>query len=619
MNRKIALLSGILFLFLLEASADMYLVRNKKPYSTIVISSYATENEIKAANILEDYLYRISKVKIPIEKDNNIVNFKGNIISIGKTDLVPSDIKEKLRIDEKISFIDPFNDSFVIKTTKDRLFLLGHRDEGTIFSVYDFLEGLGCRWFFACEAGEVIPRMSDIKIKEINLLKSPDFAFRQHDAWDGHRTQKTIDAETKWHQENKMSAGRIKGLSGHNFSSIWPETLYKDHPEYFPLVDGKRIPYGQRCLSNPGIIKLGIEWADKTLQEHPEYEVISFVQNDEVISFLRNDGVLGFCRCEECKKIGNFADQNLYLANEVGKVILEKYPDKMIHIMSYFESARIPHIKADGYDENKDRVLVEIYTNSTKTPFNDLVQGWAKASHNLFVGDAWQWFYWNWQTSGRPTSYISRLQRYRFFKENNVKGIRTITKAEWARHGLSRYLSAKLMWDVNADIDKLRLDFCEKMFPSATTDFYNFISLYDEITEGSIDLREFLKKGFFFLDRIKKQIKSEEEKKRWEFYALYLHEECLEYKMDLAETKKEKYKIIKDIISFLKGTEDLGILESSQRIPVIYYAHIKHLTGGTDLPEISSMEISSKKIEEMFNKDKELFKTSIGVMQRKPL
>ncbi|HRV04525.1 MAG TPA: DUF4838 domain-containing protein, partial [Candidatus Ratteibacteria bacterium] len=280
MNRKIALLSGILFLFLLEASADMYLVRNKKPYSTIVISSYATENEIKAANILEDYLYRISKVKIPIEKDNNIVNFKGNIISIGKTDLVPSDIKEKLRIDEKISFIDPFNDSFVIKTTKDRLFLLGHRDEGTIFSVYDFLEGLGCRWFFACEAGEVIPRMSDIKIKEINLLKSPDFAFRQHDAWDGHRTQKTIDAETKWHQENKMSAGRIKGLSGHNFSSIWPETLYKDHPEYFPLVDGKRIPYGQRCLSNPGIIKSGIEWADKTLQEHPEYEVISFVQND---------------------------------------------------------------------------------------------------------------------------------------------------------------------------------------------------------------------------------------------------------------------------------------------------------------------------------------------------
>jgi hypothetical protein len=175
------------------------------------------------------------------------------------------------------------------------------------------------------------------------------------------------------------------------------------------------------------------------------------------------------------------------------------------------------------------------------------------------------------------------------------------------------------MWDVNADINKLRLDFCEKMFPSATTDFYNFISLYDEITDGNIDLREFLKKGFFFLERIKKQIKSEEEKKRWEFYALYLHEQCLEYKMDLAETEKEKYKVIKDIISFLKGTEDLGILESSQRIPVIYYEHIKHLTGGTDLPEISGMEVSSKKIEEMFNKDKELFKTSIGEMQRKPL
>jgi len=609
---KLYFLFIVLFLIAGEVKADIFLVKNREPSSTIVISSQATEKEKKAANILQNYLFKISGATLPIKRDNETI--EGVIISIGKTSLLPSDIKEKLKLNEKLLFIDPFRDSFIIATEgTDKLFLIGHRDEGTIFAVYDFLESLGCRWFFACEAGKVIPHLPTIKIKNIDVLKYPDFAYRRHEAWGGHRTGKTVKAEKRWFEENKMSVERIKGLCGHNFYLIWPRSLYEEHPEYFPLINGKRIKGGQICVSNPEVIKIGIKWAFKTLKKHPDYDVVSFIVNDGEWQ----DRMGGYCHCENCKKIGNPADQCLYLANQVGKELFKKYPDKMICIMSYFGSAVVPHIKADGYDEHKDRVLVEIYTNFAKTPFNKLVEGWAKASHYLIIGDAWQWFYYGWSNPGRPCSYISRLQRYPFFKKNNVIGIRTMTKAEWARHGLARYLSAKLMWNVNEDIEKLKQDFCEKMFPSASTDFYNFISLYEEFDRKDIDLKGFLKKGFYFMNKIKKKIKTEEEKKRWEFYALYLYEEVLEYKLTLAKTKKERYKINKKIVSFLKGTEDLGILESSQRIPIIYYKRIKHLTGG-ELPDMPPMEINSEKIEELFNQYKKLFRPS-RIIQREPL
>ena len=46
----------------------------------------------------------------------------------------------------------------------------------------------------------------------------------------------------------------------HSFDGLVPPELYAEHPEYFPLIDGKRKGgYVQRCLTNPDVLKMSIE------------------------------------------------------------------------------------------------------------------------------------------------------------------------------------------------------------------------------------------------------------------------------------------------------------------------------------------------------------------------
>ena len=61
---------------------------------------------------------------------------------------------------------------------------------------------------------------------------------------------------------------------------------------------------------------------------------------------------------------------------------------------------------------------------------------------------------------------------------NNVAAVNAVLKSEWACYGLARYLSAKLMWNADLDVEELKRDFCCRMFPNATEDFQKFISLY---------------------------------------------------------------------------------------------------------------------------------------------
>jgi len=606
------ILLGTFLIFLLLSngcSRNLLLIEENRPSSIIVISKQATKEEEKAAQILQSYIYQISGAKLPIEKDDK--NVKGSIISVGNTKLLPPDIREKLQIGKKIPITNPSRDSFVISSREDKLFLVGHRGEATIFSVYDFLESLGCRWFFACKAGEIIPHLSTMKIEKQDIFKTPDFAFRYDFSWDSPGRREEI---TNWKEANKLNRMWLPGVAGHNFHEIWPESLFKEHPEYFPLVAGKRVQRGQRCLSNPDVIKLGIEWADKTLRENP---------NSEVISLIVNDGETGFCQCENCKKIGNFADQIMYMSNEVGKVILKKYPDKMIYIYSYFESARSPHIKADGYDKNQDRIIVTMFQNFAKEPFDKLVVNWALASHHLNIAETWPWLYWSWgMRQGNPVSHIKELKKYPFYKKNNSFGISTQVCGDWARNGLSRYLSAKVKWNIDSDLEKLKWDFCEKMFPGASNEFYNYIGLYDEFSAREIDLKVFLQKGFYFLDQIRHKIKTDEERERWEFFVLYLHERTMAYKFDAIDLtdKKAKARIAWQMISFLKGIEDWGVLDSNNWIKTFYVEMLRNdleeRPSGGNCPEMPAMEINSEKIKDFFEHDRLLFMTAIPIMQK---
>ena len=604
---------------LLCSARALVLVKNHVPAASIVIGARAEKDEVRAATILQDYLSRISGAKLPVVTDDKKVT--GSIIAIGQTALLPADLRARLKIDEELSVTDQFRDAFAIALRGERLFLVGHRGKSTVFSVYDFLESLSCRWFMACKAGEVIPQLPTVAVAAVETMKAPTFPFRSSYSWDNPGRW---DETTRWEEANKMVYCSLgPGAQGHNFFIIWPESLYATHPEYFPLVNGQRVQHGQRCLSNPEVIKLGIDWAEKQL-----------AGGNKLISFSMNDGETGFCQCENCTKIGNFADQYMTFVNAVGKEIFKRHPDVMITMMCYFESARQIHVKADGYDENTDRIIVDVYSNYAREPWEKVIESWGKASHHLLINEAWSWMYWGWgERLGDPISYIEtdRMKLYPFYARNNTFGLSTVLMHDWAKNGFSHYVTTRLKWDIHTDVEGLRRDFCRKMFPSASVEFYNYLALYEDVTMGRIDMTGFMKKGFYLLDAIRRKVgTSGPERERWEFYALYLHERTMARAYDALDPNDKPARIaaLHELVSFHKGIADRGVMDANNWLNNFYYQALCSLgddPGGHNvnymdktLTKIPPMPVDARKIDDWFEQDKAKYATAIPVILRDP-
>jgi hypothetical protein len=621
----------------LPEAAALTLISGSRPLATIVIPSQATPNEAKAAGALQKFLQRMTGTQLPIRKDQE--NVSGTIISVGLTRFVTANIKKQLKIGEKLILTDPIRDSFLVRTQGKMLLLAGHRDQGTLYSVYHFLESQGCRWFFGCEAGEVIPHVSAVEVAAKDDYQVPDFAVRIQFQWGALQKGPVIAGQRQewlastdgnavplkdqheWYERNLMTPEMVPGESGHNYERIWSPSLFEAHPEYFGEIDGKRRKDTQPCFSNPEVIKIGINWAEKELQTHPANEIVTFAPRDGN----------PYCQCEKCRKIGNPADQNMYLANQVAKALQAKFPDKMVAVWAYADSAVSPHLKADGYDQGRDRVIVEVKKIYAKVPFPKLIEDWSRVSHNLFVYTYTDCYYfpWPWGAEGNPNYYLDQMANYSDWKKHGIRLIANQTEMNWSKVGFSRYVQAKKYWNVNADVRALQWDFAQKMFPSAPEAFYNYTSLGVELFSEELfakpepNHREFLRQAFHLLDDIRQKVQTPEEKRRWQWYALYLHEQLLEYNLRLAQTDAEKITAIKTLISYGKGINGFNITDALGVIRGIYAPRLSKDKIGRGLgvaefidptvpwplkasaPHIPPQHIDPARVDEIFHADRD--------------
>jgi hypothetical protein len=122
---------------------------------------------------------------------------------------------------------------------------------------------------------------------------------------------------------------------GHTYERAAPvEEYYDKHPEYFALVNGKRINAGQYCISNPELQELFYrdlcKWLDKG------YEIVGLGQPD------------GFqcCQCDDCKKLFDTGDdwsEKLWILHRnLAERVLKLHPDKTVMIMAYMHTEKVP-------------------------------------------------------------------------------------------------------------------------------------------------------------------------------------------------------------------------------------------------------------------------------------
>lgn len=436
--------------FSASAVNKIRLIENGKSNYSIITGTLATRNELMAADILQKYLFKISGVLLPVYGDNNpkaknpafvISSFPHGYCS------EPAQILKE--------------DGYCIQSSDNNIYITGGSGMGVIYGVTGFLEDyLGVRML--APGAEYIPVRKDIVLDPINDIQIPPATIRIVNGPFANDTmykyfRKLNTIEDRWREPD------WSGYYVHTFNKLVPPEKYFDaHPEYFALVNGKRVPHGQLCLSNPAVLRITIEKLREEMAAHPNIRYWSVSQNDNY----------EYCQCEKCQAIDAMEGSPAGLMLRFVNAVAREFPDKTITTLAYQYTRKPPLITIP--DSNVMITLCSIELNRTHTiaedtgaaSFREDMEGWGKISKNIMLWD-YEVQFSNYLT---PFPLFHTLQpNLQYFTKNNV--IANFQQCN-AQHGvefaeLKTYLLSKLLWNPDADEDAIIDDFGQHYYGPA--------------------------------------------------------------------------------------------------------------------------------------------------------
>ena len=418
------------------AAPGITLVRDGKPNAAIVIGDDASEAVQAAAAEVQEYLKKMSGAELPvIERPGG----QSALILLGRNGLraARASVAGLRRLGDE---------GFVLRTRGERVIAAGNTDLGTQNAALDLLEQLGCRWFLPGEAGERVPEMRTVTVPPLNKRQTPSYIGRR--IWSGYGTrlpQRQRDEYAEWQRHNRMP-GSLTGAMGHAYDRIASRRdakLFAEHPEYFALVDGVRSNSAQICTSHPDIVQRAIEYAKRFFDSDPIAKMVSLSPNDG----------RGFCECERCLPLGSPSDRALMVANAVAEAIEQDYPNKFVAFYAYAPTAPPPTI------EGRRSVIVFIATRFIRPPYSveQLIEGWSQKVHHIGIREYYSVCAWSWQMPTYDPDEMARTLRY--FHEHKALGVSAESEDNFGSRGPNYWVAAKLMWNVNQDLDELLDDY----------------------------------------------------------------------------------------------------------------------------------------------------------------
>jgi hypothetical protein len=197
-----------------------------------------------------------------------------------------------------VEFLDQ-NESFIYRNVGPHVLIWGGKTRGTMYGVMTFLEReLGCRWY--------TPRVSVANPKErysfdyLYHSESPGIRVRNDFYYEAFEpiwaARNKVNGAMNFSEQPREQPGAVEGYwAVHTFNRFMPPSEYFDqHPEYYSLIDGKRIKeQTQLCLTNPDVFTIVTEKLKQTIKKYPQDLIYSVSQND-----WRNP-----CQCDKCQEI----------------------------------------------------------------------------------------------------------------------------------------------------------------------------------------------------------------------------------------------------------------------------------------------------------------------------
>ncbi len=430
-----------------DAQNTIPLVQDGKSDYVIVIAKDAPPPTARGAAELQSLIAQISGATLPILHDD--APLPAHALLIG-----PSKFTDALDAAALGS------EGFIIRTKGANLIIAGHGPRATMYGCSAFLETVGVRWL--TPKVTLVPKQTTITIPALNITQLPAFEYRE--------PYFTEALDRDWAARNRLN-GNFANLDAstggrvaysdfvHTFDLLIPTSFFDKHPEYFPLINGKRTSgYVQRCLTNPDVLALAIEGVKKSFADHPEAAICSVSQND----------CASWCTCDKCKALteqyGAHSGLYLWFVNQVAQAIEKTHPDKIIDTLAYQFTEAPPK----GITPRKNvriRLCPISVCESHPYEHDDApasrayvanLAAWSAITDSLYI--------WHYNTDFAhylmPFPDFNQFpESIRLYKRSGVKGI--FFEGDYAPGGggsdaeLRSYVMAKLLWDPTLDTDSL--------------------------------------------------------------------------------------------------------------------------------------------------------------------
>ncbi len=461
------------------AAEKLTIAENGGARAAIVVAADAVEPEKHAAGELAVFLKQVSGAHFEVVGE----------AAPGRCRLLVGEQAARMA-DSAFSVEGLGQEGLVIRTVGNDLILAGGRPRGTLYAVYTFLEdAVGCRWWSSKVS--TIPKKPTLRVGPLDIRFVPRLEYREpfwFDAFDGDFAVRNKSNGATARLDAKRGGKNIyEGFVHTFFPLLPPEKYFKDHPDWYSEIDGRRKhEHAQLCLVNEAMRRELVKNLKERLRANPAATIASVSQNDWH----------GNCQCAKCAAIdreeGSPAGSLLRFVNAVAEDIEKDFPNVAIDTLAYQYTRKPPKITRP-----RKNVIVRLCSiecsfsrplaDERNKAFRDDIVGWSKICDRLYIWD----YTTNFAHYILPHPNLRVLgPNVKFFADHGVRGI--FEQGAYHSYGsemgeLRGWVLAKLLWDPSLDGQKLIDEFLDSYYGPAADGIRAYLKVIHDAVDATGD------------------------------------------------------------------------------------------------------------------------------------
>jgi tetratricopeptide (TPR) repeat protein len=440
----------------------------------IMVGPGASPTEEFAAQELQGYLMQISGVFLPMAPRN--AQAEGKLILVGSSAVAKLDLEVDIGACGSMPLLG--QDGFVIKTAGDKLVLVGGSPRGTLYSVYTFLEMLGCRWLAPGIIGEVIPQLPTTAIAPIDHLERPSLTYRGFTSFiaANHECAQWID----WMGKNRMNYLMVR---------------LSDYADVKRILGGELERRGMDIgVSFDGFALEDVGAGFKPATTENRLAAGSASAADRMLEFIAsNPEVDAIEVCVWPSEAEGCGAQYTEFMTKVAEIIRAQYSGKRISLMvnsgAILDTGSPPPARGSldarypasrrCYRHSLGNQQCEI-NHEVRSHLEGQSKIWGKVNiYEHYMGSYGQ------NSLPFPILHTIASDIKYFDKLEGVEGV--ISQCEpgnWGTYGLNYHTFARMAWNADDDLERIMSDYCEKYYGPASSPMKRYFDRLEDTMAG---------------------------------------------------------------------------------------------------------------------------------------